>query len=74
MIPARVLGHDEKTGKIYQAMRGEVQPKRWRWIEVTHDTDRPNISGDIVFNFSDIEAFPLSPPIQAKVDDAAESI
>jgi hypothetical protein len=69
MIPARVLGHDPNTGKIYQALRGEVTARSWRWIEVTHEADRPNLEGDIVFNFpGGIEAFPTVPPNQSKVD------
>lgn len=73
MIPARVLAHDPQTGKIYQAMRGEVDARQWRWIEVTHEADRPNLKGDVVFAFpGGIATFPTSPPLDAKVHDIPE--
>lgn len=70
MIPARILGRDPTTGKIFQAMRGEVDPTRWRWIEVTHESDQPMLAGDIVFTFpGGIDTFPTVPPQRAAMTD-----
>jgi hypothetical protein len=69
MIPARVLGCDPITGKIYQAMRGERDSWRWRWIDVTHEADTPNTRGDVVFTFpGGINTFPMTPPARSTVD------
>lgn len=69
MIAARVLGRDLSTGKIYQAMRGEGDARRWRWIEVTHESDCVETRGDVVFSFPTMAMFPMTPPAKSNASD-----
>lgn len=70
MRDVRVIGRDEKTGKLYLALHGESNKGRWVWLPLEHPfvNDTADIEGDLIFPLRDgIDNAPISAPNQSEV-------